>query len=134
GEESEQHDGVVERVAVSVRSLPPTGRLGIRAKHVIEGEEVGVPHLFDGLAEGPYGARIVADLRLREDDADVHDHAHRGTKASPLASTWQTNGAPKCVGMSRAPEPAHRSSTARRLLRAFSWSSHAKLFHSGWKI
>src|SRR2546423_2241500 len=134
GEEAEQHERLVKRVAMRVRPLPAAGPLRIRAQHVIEREEVRVTHLLRRLRKSAYGSGVVADLRLREDDADVHDYAHRGAKASPLASTWQTNGAPKCVGMSRAPEPAHRSSTARRLLRAFSWSSHAKLFHSGWKI
>ena len=42
----------------------------------------------------------------------------RGVKPSPLASMWQMCGAPKCCGISSAPEPAHFSSVIRRERRA----------------
>jgi hypothetical protein len=58
-------------------------------------------------------------------------HAMRGANRPLRSSTWHTNGAPKCAGISSAPEPAQSSSTLRRLLRAARPSTQAKLFQSG---
>ena len=52
-------------------------------------------------------------------------------KAVALRVEWQMCGAPKCCGSKSAPEPAHFSSVMRRDVRAFGWSTQAKLFQAG---
>src|SRR5439155_17121313 len=46
GEESKEHERLVERVAMRVRALPAARALRIRAEDVIEREEMSVAHLF----------------------------------------------------------------------------------------
>ena len=50
-----------------VRALRDVG-----AEHVVVGEEVVVAELLGRLRERPHGARVGADLGLREDDAQAH--------------------------------------------------------------
>ena len=51
-------------------------------------------------------------------DRALPSHTKRGVKPSPFASMWQICGAPKCCGISSAPDPAHVSSVIRRERRA----------------
>ena len=74
GEEAEEHERLVEGVAIRVRALPATRPLGIGAQHVIEHQDVREPHRLDGLRVRRDRARVIADLGLRQHHADLHGH------------------------------------------------------------
>jgi hypothetical protein len=72
GEEPEEHERLVEAMAVGVGPLPPARALRVGAQHVVEDQDVREPHVLDGLGVRADGRRVVADLGLREHDADLH--------------------------------------------------------------
>jgi len=72
GQEPEQDEGLVKHVPVRVWALPTAGPLGVRSQHVIEREDVRVAHGLHSLRVVANHRRVLSDLYLREDDADVH--------------------------------------------------------------
>ena len=66
--------------------------LPIRAEHVVVGEQVVEAELLDALRELPDTADVGADLRLREDGAELHRQALRSTREPPtIASRPSSN-------------------------------------------
>ena len=49
----------------------------VRSQHVVVGEQVVEAELLHGLRELAHAARVRADLRLREDDAELHSRSTR---------------------------------------------------------
>ena len=49
GQEAEQDEGLVEGVPVRVRTFPAPWSLGVRAEHMVEGQDVRVAHRLDRL-------------------------------------------------------------------------------------
>ena len=72
GEKAEQHERLVERVAMGIRALPAARPLGVRPQDMVEGEHMGIAHPLDGLRIVADPRRIRSDLDLWEHDPDVH--------------------------------------------------------------
>jgi len=72
GEEAEDREGLVEGGVQVVDAGPALVDRGVRAEHVVVGEDVPVAEGIDGLGVGPDRARVGGEFRLGEDDADLH--------------------------------------------------------------
>ena len=73
GQIGEHHERVVERVVLGVwarQQRRPTGVHG--TEHVVVGEKVVKPQVFDRFPEPPHGGRVSSKLVLRVDDAYLH--------------------------------------------------------------
>ena len=69
GEVAEQHERLVELVGVAVGAAPALAARGVRAEHVVEGEQVVVAQLFGGLGVLLDGGGVGGYLGLGEDYA-----------------------------------------------------------------
>ena len=95
GNEPEQHERLVKRLRGVV----------VLADHVVERDDVLEALVLGRRRELPDRARIVADLVLGEDDADLHDR-HRVTHAVLCSLTQDL--LPRLAHGSRSPRSARR--------------------------
>ncbi len=71
-QEPEQDKGLVERVPIGVRAFPSAGPFWIGAQHMVEHQDVRVPHGLHGLGVVADRPRVLPDLDLWKDNADIH--------------------------------------------------------------
>ena len=71
-EVAEQHERLVKRGVDVVGAGPRRVDLGIRAEHVVVGQQVREAELLDPLRVGADGSPVGADLGLGKDDTDLH--------------------------------------------------------------
>ena len=89
GQIGEQHQRVVERVALGIAAGQPRRSTGVdSAEQVVIGEKVVKAQVLDRSPDPPYRVWVPAELGLRVDDADLHDaesatHALRRLRAAP---------------------------------------------------
>ena len=88
--ETEEDKRLVKWMAIGVRPMPAAGTLGIGAEHMIVSQHMGVAERFSRLRVVPNRSRIVAKLRLREYNADLHrprpsseDDSDEGNSGAP---------------------------------------------------
>src|SRR5262249_32215540 len=84
--ESEEDEGLVERVLVGVLAAPAARPVGGRADDAVASPHGRVAHRLDGLGVVADRRRIPADLGLRKHDADLH--AITGWRGRPGARRW----------------------------------------------
>ena len=73
GQVAEHDEWFVERGTHVVRAVPRRVRGGVRADHVVVGQQMVVAELVDGQPVGAYRIDVAAELGLGEHDADLHD-------------------------------------------------------------